>query len=291
MYKNKHIFIAAAARFSDLLYLSLRNRKLEEEDAAHSLFGGYDRNKRVNNGNTNWNTQAMCVAKKPAEKLVAISIEGKVFTYAGGEKGLESITPEPYEIRGLASIEGFAYACGMDRQVFKRISEGKWVPLHAPDSSHIKETHGFEAIAGFSGKDLYAVGWRGEIWHYDGTIWRQIDSPSSEILTTVVCADDGYVYIGGRNGVIIRGHGNEWSIINQDGYQGDFWGMQWFNNKLYVATMERICVLKNNNIEPVEMGDDEPETCYHLTAAEGVMWSVGTDDIFSFDGKKWTRVE
>jgi len=37
--------------------------------------------------------------------------------------------------------------------------------------------------------------------------------------------------------------------------------------------------------------DDKPATCLRLTAADGVMWSIGAKDVLSFDGKTWTRID
>ena len=44
-------------------------------------------------------------------------------------------------------------------------------------------------------------------------------------------------------------------------------------------------------VQVVEMGEDFPRTCFKLTSAEGVMWSIGAQDLMKFDGKAWSRVE
>ncbi len=48
--------------------------------------------------------------------------------------------------------------------------------------------------------------------------------------------------------------------------------------------------LKKGGLELVLFDGDPPETCYHLSAAKGVMWSIGASDVMSFDGKEWTRI-
>ncbi len=48
--------------------------------------------------------------------------------------------------------------------------------------------------------------------------------------------------------------------------------------------MRALYTLTDRGLVPVDFGDDEPASCYRLTSAEGVLWSVGPDDVFSFDG-------
>ncbi|MNR67130.1 hypothetical protein D3C85_1909650 [compost metagenome] len=59
---------------------------------------------------------------------------------------------------------------------------------------------------------------------------------------------------------------------------------------LYVSTMANVYHLKNDQLEPVNFGDDRPNSCYQLSAAEGVMWSNGEFDLMSFDGTQWRRI-
>jgi hypothetical protein len=39
----------------------------------------------------------------------------------------------------------------------------------------------------------------------------------------------------------------------------------------------------------VDFGKVRTPSCYSLSVAEGVLWSVGRDDVASFDGKSWKR--
>jgi hypothetical protein len=53
--------------------------------------------------------------------------------------------------------------------------------------------------------------------------------------------------------------------------------------------MSYLYQLEDRELVPVDFGKDAPDSCYKLTAAEGVLWSVGQEDLFSYDGKTWTR--
>ncbi len=68
---------------------------------------------------------------------------------------------------------------------------------------------------GFSKNDLYAVGGTNDVWHFDGEQWRYIDVCDEQMLPlSVCCAEDGYVYVGGAWGIVLRGRGEEWDVYH-----------------------------------------------------------------------------
>jgi hypothetical protein len=67
----------------------------------------------------------------------------------------------------------------------------------------------------------------------------------------------------------------------------DIWDLCWFREKLYVATMTALYTLDGNNLVEADFGQMPIPTCYSLTAAEDVLWSIGRDDVASFDGAIW----
>jgi hypothetical protein len=284
------IFVDGAARFSDLIYVIGKDRKLAEAEVRHARFIGWDRGTFGHNGDRNWNAVAIGVVRKPAEKMVAIGEDGEVFTYVGGTDTDERIKPKPICLRNIGVVDGLAYACGMNRQVYRRSGENSWQAMHAPAPKRNEDT-GFEAIDGFSAKEIYAVGWEGEIWDWDGSKWLSRGSPTNLILTGVCCAGDKKVYACGQNGTLLRGRHDAWDVIDLEEFTDDFWDVHWFKRKLYLATMTELFTYTSAGLEPVDFGDDAPGSCYRLTDAEGVLWSVGSDDVFSFDGTGWTRVD
>jgi hypothetical protein len=289
---ENYILMGGAAKFHDQLYFSARTKEPRENGVTpHSYFGAYYQGLCYPLGDAPWDTQAVCVAKLPIEKMIAISQNGDVFTYAAGVRTEEQILPAPAGLINLGVIGGHAYACGLDRQVWKRVAEGQWESLHAPFSGE-KNKNAFEAIGGFAEDDIYAAGWHGDMWHYDGKVWRQIDMPHSINLWSLICADDGYVYTSGNHGMMLRGRGDDWKGPNTEVPDEDMWDIHWFGKRLYVIGMSKIYTLGDRGgLVRVNTGVDAPRTCYRLTSADGVMWSVGPQDIFSFNGTAWARVE
>ncbi|MCP3164167.1 hypothetical protein [Myxococcus qinghaiensis] len=277
-----------AARFKDLVYLALQDKKLHKKSAAHTRLGSIDEGELANVKDLSWTEAGMCVVKRPSERLVVVSGDGKVFTYVGGKETTEQI-PKPWELRGCVSIAGHAHAFGMNREVFRRDGEGRWRDMHGPKAQG-EEVVGFEALDGFDEHDFYAAGWEGELWHCDRGAWSRCPSPSRVILSALCCAGDGQVYAGGQSGTLLRGRGTRWEAL-KTGLTEDVWDLRWFMGRLYVATLTSLYTLAGDSLAPVELGRDAPKTFYKLTDAEGVLWSIGQKNVLSFDGARWHRWE
>lgn len=283
------MFVDGAARFRDLVYVVAKDRGLNDKDVSHSRFVAFDRSEFCHAEDHNWSAVAVCVARRPAEKMIAVGHDGEVFTYVGGASTEERIRPEPMALRNLGVIEGLPYACGMNREVFRRDGEDRWVPMHAPGS---ETTSGFESIDGFGSTEIYAVGWNGDIWEWDGRVWVQHAPLTESILTGVCCAGDQRVYVCGQSGTLIVGRHGIWERVDLNGFGADFQEVHWFGERLYVSTMQNLYVYEGKGaLSPVVFGDDAPSSCGRLSSAEGVLWSIGSDDVFSFDGTQWSRID
>jgi hypothetical protein len=221
-----------------------------------------------------------------------IGEDGDVAVCLGGDESRsEKLSPQPVMIRNARTIGGFVFACGMKRQVYQRIDEDQWVDISAPFPAN-NEKAGFEAIDGFSTKEIYAIGWGGEIWKFNGTKWANKASPTNVILTSVCCAPNGVVYICGQQGVMITGRQDAWELVEwEDDVSVDLWDLCWFQDKLYVATMTNLYTFEQNRLVEVDFGEIDTPTCFSLTTADGVLWSIGRDDVVSFDGKSWQRYD
>jgi hypothetical protein len=278
----------AAARFRDLVYIAATNDEFTKKEIPHSVFLSVDGGQWQSPGHTQWATAGVCVVKQPSERFVAVSEDGDVFTYVGGNATAEAISPTPSALAATAAIDGYAYACGMRRQVYLRTGEGQWQSISAPAPKR-GVTAGFEAISGYSQQDIYAVGWEGEIWQRSGGNWLQHDSPVNLILTGVCCAEDGYVYACGQSGTLVKGRNDQWAVIEHE-FTDDFWDIHAFGDRVYVASYSGLFEIKNGSVKPVDFGAEAPRTCHRLTSAEGILWSVGAEDIYSFDGSAWQKV-
>jgi hypothetical protein len=285
-------------RYSDLSYLITTNDISISEGYTGSILFGLDRG-TWGAGTVPWLACSGTVCHKPAERYLVLGTDGSVRASGGGsikeESSIASCGTDPKkrgplrEIRGIA--KGRAYAVGACRQAYVREGEDQWRCID--QSAQVGDTPitdtSFESIDGFSEQEIYTVGWEGEIWRYDGDLFTQQNSPTNLALYKVRCAPDGYVYACGQLGTLLRGRNEQWEMIEHDSTDEDLWGMEVFDGQVYVSSTHFVYRLEGDKLKPVDFGDDVPRTCYHLSAADGIMWSIGPKDVMQFDGSNWTR--
>jgi hypothetical protein len=294
-------FIKGVVRYRDLAYLALTSDEVAKKKLSQSIVAVWDAGewKSADGADQDWEVVHASIALKPLEQALFLGEAGQIVCIGSGDVHEEFVgdkVSSPTKrgpMRGIRCVANQVYAVGMNRQVYVRNAAGKWASMDSGarlTSENDDEVVGFEAIDGFNDKELYAVGWNGEIWRFDGKRWSQIDSPVNTVLVDVCCGGDGNVYACGRNGVLVHGRKNAWSVI-EHGLGDDFWSLAWFGEELYVSTMDSVYKLKGSKLKSVSFGKDQPETCFQLSEADGVLWSIGAKDVFSFDGKKWVRID
>ncbi len=191
----------------------------------------------------------------------------------------------------LRDIGGRFYACGMSRQVYKRTAQG-WVHIDDTILADKKATDfSFESIDGTSSSDIYAVGWKGEIYHYNGKKWRKLPCPTNLDLHQVRCVEPNLVYICGEKGIFMRGAGDLWELFETEDFEEDLWGLEVFQGVPYVAYADGLMQFDGSVLVPLKTRlKPEVEDGYRLHAADGVLWSFGQQELAWFDGSKWHRV-
>ncbi len=298
VWTDKYSFVMGAARYPDLGLLALIEDQSARDKIEHTYFFAWDDGRWEGDDRPkSWDVVSMCVCTDPVEQAIALGTRGQIYCVGSGDIHDELIDRSgqtPRLMRGLGCIDGKAYAVGMGRTAFRRDGPHRWVRIDGdlqPETGSA-ETVGLEAIAGFSSSEIYAVGWNGEIWHYDGSHWSPIGSPTNVVLSTVCCAGDGYVYVGAHRGLLLRGRGQQWSSVEHEADIDDIWGIRWFQGKLYISTMYGLYTLeKNDELKHVDMGEDWPGTYFYLTSTEDILWSVGSKDVLSFNGSIWMRID
>jgi hypothetical protein len=105
----------------------------------------------------------------------------------------------------------------------------------------------------------------------------------------VLCAPNGKVYAAGRSGIILCGRRTEWKIIKQDVIDDVFWDLAWFGGYLYLSTNNSVFILKGE-LEEVDFLLEKKPTCGYLDANDGVICSIGSNDIVIFESGNWKKL-
>jgi hypothetical protein len=295
-------FVTGTVRYRDLAYLARVSDEMAAARSEHGYFSEWDNGTwgMLGSGATSWTPVDATTCQHPVEQGLFLGLGGEVLCAGSGDvheehicEGKEDSPENRGMMRGIRAIEGKAFAVGMQRQVYRRDAANVWTCIDqtARPEPGDENVYSFEGIDGFSQRDIYAAGRRGEIWRYDGRLWKKQESPTNMILTRVCCAGDGNVYACGRVGMLIRGRDERWEQIEHDRTKDDFWGIAWYNDHLYLSTMRGVFVLEDSELKPVSFGKDRPSSCFALSAADGLMWSIGAKDVMAFDGKEWTRID
>jgi hypothetical protein len=276
----------------DIGYIYACDPKKEEKGVAHTYIFKWKAGE-FSHVECEANLHAACVIHEPDYGRVAAAETGyyTVETRKGVSAGdiIEDSQPPAKKrrvsgFRSLSEIAKKAYAVGYQGMVYRLDELAKWTRI----DEGLPDRFDIDAIDGFNPSDLYACGLKGALWHYSGRKWSRCDVPTDVNLNSIKCAEK--VYVAGEGGVLICGREDTWKVVDHGGTEEDIWDLEWFEKSLYVSADDGLYRLERDMLVSVDFGKDTPKSFYQLSAAAGVMWSIGEEDIMSFDGKKWIRI-
>lgn len=239
-------------------------------------------------------TVSVAACTRPDERYALAAPDGTVLLLGGGRIDEEVIPGASARgpLRRIRAIEGTLFAVGMMRQVHRRDGAGRWTRVDTPEMARCRAVTGFETIVGASSGELCCAGWGGEIWNHAAGSWRMIQAPTNVVLLDGCLADDGSVILCGQRGVILRGRGDSWELVDHGGPQATWWSCCWYRDRAWLATDHGLFTLDGDVLAPVDIAVDgeAPETFQQLATGDGILVSAGPKDLLAFDGTDWTRV-
>lgn len=247
-----------------------------------------------------WVATRLSVVSLPELQICVIGPDGVALLVTSGgikeeeiDNGVEGPSRRGH-LRDIRFIGEHFYVAGMNRQVYRKEGPGQWLRQDdgVVQSLGSMNVAGFNAIDGKDESNIYAVGFAGEIWRRRGGVWQSVDSPTNLVLHRVHVVKDNLIYASGQSGVLLRGNGNRWELIDHNATTEDLWGLEWFQDSLYVACDDGLFVLGvDDSLTKVDMGLGEQWTCRHIHANDGVLWSFGPKHIaWTENGKIWHDV-
>jgi hypothetical protein len=224
---------------------------------------------------------------------------GNVWAVSAEKFGEELITPigktEPSKgiaTQKLKCIDGWAYAVGSFRDIYKRVDIGRWEPVmnFFPEltSEQIRNGFfGFEDLDGPNESNMYAVGGHGDVWRYDGTRWHQCDFPSNEQLNTVTVSPTGEVFISGEGGNLWVGEKNHWKKVASGASSVLFNDSVWFNNQLWLCSGYQLKIWDGKELKRPEHNGELITYNGHMDAYDGLLVVASNYEVHAFDGENW----
>ncbi len=244
-----------------------------------------------------------CLVQIPEPAFIIVSSNGQVFKsgYENNEyvqKFESDITTDSPLITNVKTINKKAYAISIHRQVYRRDDIDTWPNISKQISDdvlsngEVVEKGGFNDIDGFAENDLYAVGYDGDCWHFNGNSWRKIQLPVNIWLKTVCCAEDGFVYIGGMFETILKGKGDDWEIISSKDSENLILKIVSFQGEVYLSTLYGLFRLNGDNPEEIDFdGLPVSEFGYLDTNINNTKLVTGGPlAAYFFDGKSWNQL-
>lgn len=232
-------------------------------------------------------SSSLCICVDRIGQVFTKNIEGGEIEQdiaGGGGEG-----PMRGGVRSLKQINGWLYASGGARSLCKRLGRNDWeeIGVLPPEG---KGEVGFDDFDGFSEADIYAAGGQGDVWHYDGSAWRQLPFPSKMWIESVCCGADGHVYIGAQNGHVFRGRGNRWEHIHEGDLSLPFKDMVWFGDRIYATNDYGLWEIKDGIVGCSSESVDITICSGNLSVGDGVMLLAGHYGAALHDGNSWVQL-
>lgn len=233
---------------------------------------------------TGMDTSFCAMAYAPEEKIVVVDATTKVWSQNPNSDGFERPAPTKGEgghlggpITRVKSFGKEILACSAYRQVLRRTGISQWellgAPIPVPDSEF--RDCGFDDFDQFPAGDFYAVGGAGEVWNFDGSIWRRCKFPSNWGISAVLCAPDGNVYVAAGS-VIYRGIGDRWERLKtEDNITLPIRDLVWYEGQLWATNDYGIWVLNDDSLMPADVPSGVRVCSGNLAVREGVMLLAG----------------
>lgn len=269
--------------------VDIRDRLIRPDS---SFFAVWHNNKWTAGKSIPYRVVGLGTIGNPANHFILLGENGEISILGGGRDDTEQIIRDiNLPLTTIVNMGVRVYVIGMGRQVYIREGENKWISLHGDMlSKESEKLVGFQTIVQIDNY-LYAAGWHGEIWYYNGLQWSNEDSPTNFILSASALTNDGEIIFCGRNGTIVVGETGAWRIVDAGFISDDLWSVVNYKDHLYFSSQSNIYCLKDEDLNQVPIDiEGYRGTHYRLRVVGQYLFSFGEHDILIYDGKEWSRL-
>lgn len=228
----------------------------------------------------------LTIPKNTYTEIYALLRNGVIHKWIGENHSVEIIDEKQgLFFNEIRLIGEHLYACGTNQQVFYRSSKG-WIPIDkGVFTGVVKPAKIFTSIDGRSEQDIYTVGTEGTIYHFDGSSWTSLKSPTNYGLTKVIFINN-YIYIIGYHGLVLCGDKEGWEILNYQKGEPLLTDIINFNNRIFLTSEFDIYQLNKKMIEPLNIKINQ--TSFGSFAMDkDYLWSTGGETLLKYNSNTW----
>jgi hypothetical protein len=278
------------------LFFAVEPRAQADAGVSRTHFCVYFQEQWYGYGETpEWSAVAIAAVRYPGETQMVIAMSGDSSIWEMRPKErVERLSRigDYIGMTNLASIGNAIYACGMGRIVLRREADGSWTDLSAPWPAQDEGVIGFTALAARDPKQIYAVGWQGEIWVHTAAGWSKEDLPTDANLNAALVTAEGEVYAVGDNGVLVRGRQGQWKVVDT-GTDFNLTDICCHAGQIFISSDFDVYRLSPEGLESdlIRQNDIAGVSCLKLTAAgDTQLVSVGPSDVFQRIADVWYHI-
>ena len=211
----------------------------------------------------------------------------------GADVGPESGSTASGFLTDLRNIGGRYYCCGIGGCVQVRTA-GSWEPVGAL-SSHPASEYGLvllNAVAGLSSSNLVVVGTHGLIFHWNGSRWAELESPTHGALHGVLAIDEQRLFVCGEDGALYLGRTHGWRRLSPARPGVTYRDLAYCGGQLYILSNEPKLYTLNSLGRLEDVADQVPalRTVAAISASANTLWAVSGHCVLRFEAGVWAEV-
>lgn len=210
----------------------------------------------------------------PSGNLFAVSMDGE----------LHYVQNSAWTTMDLGCPDGLnAIWAASDRDLFT-VGLAGWrarITDMVPQVNRDTKQRRLNAIHGTSTENVYAAGDNGTVFHYDGRVWTEVETPTNAALLAVLCHNDD-VYFAGASGTLFLKTGDRWDQLHsQDEITIN--SLAWYRDTLFAAAgLRGVYRLGDDGLVPFK-----ERIIFRLKTVGDLLFGFGNRLLIQFDGSGW----